>query len=164
MTDFGERRRILPKTGQTTSYRDGDDGYYEAGWDEAERFKDVGDGTVLDNATGLMWPKDFAGDGANGGNTLNWDDAIDWAQALDFAGYTDWKIPNLFELASTVDFSRTPPFTYAIFDNSPTAKTWTSTTLKPLTTNKYIWDQPASIFTILMKLHDTVNVLAVRKA
>jgi len=58
------RKRIeltgLPKTGQTISYVAGDDGDYEAGYvPDGDRFVDNGDGTVTDNATGLMWVKDM---------------------------------------------------------------------------------------------------------
>jgi len=141
MTDFGQRRRVLPKTGQTTSYRNGDDGYYEKGWDEAERFKDVGDGTVIDNATGLMWPKDWAGDGGNGGNALNWNSAIDWAEALDFAGHTDWRLPNINELSSLIALEATPPLVYDFFENVITGEYFTSSTDKR-------WANSAYIFTI----------------
>jgi hypothetical protein len=47
----------LPKTGQTTSYADYDDGYYKVGNPVDPRFTDNGDGTISDNATGLMWVK-----------------------------------------------------------------------------------------------------------
>ena len=44
----------LPKTGQTVQYTSGDDGTYEMGW-SGTRFTANGDGTITDNATGLMW-------------------------------------------------------------------------------------------------------------
>jgi hypothetical protein len=47
----------LPKTGQTTSYADYDDGSYKAGNSVDPRFVDNGDGTISDRATGLMWLK-----------------------------------------------------------------------------------------------------------
>jgi len=46
----------LRKTGQTTIYRTGDDGYYQKGI--ARSYTDNHDGTVTDNVTGLMWAKD----------------------------------------------------------------------------------------------------------
>ena len=49
----------LPPTGQTTKYVDGDDGDIQAGYAPAERLTDNGDGTITDNATGLMWVKDM---------------------------------------------------------------------------------------------------------
>ena len=47
----------LPKTGQTTSYRSGDDGDLEAGHPRTTRFVDTGRGVILDHVTGLMWVK-----------------------------------------------------------------------------------------------------------
>ena len=46
----------LPKTGQTTSYATGDDGYIEAGvaW-SSPRFTNNGNGAMTDNLTGLVW-------------------------------------------------------------------------------------------------------------
>jgi len=51
-------KSLLPKTGQTTSYADYDDGYFEKGSPISPRFVDNGDGTISDRVTGLMWPKD----------------------------------------------------------------------------------------------------------
>ncbi len=45
----------LPPTGQTTSYRTGDDGELEFGNPRTTRFADTGAGTILDHATGLEW-------------------------------------------------------------------------------------------------------------
>jgi hypothetical protein len=47
----------LPRTGQVTSYADGDDGYFQAGNPRKTRFYDNGNGTISDRATGLMWVK-----------------------------------------------------------------------------------------------------------
>ncbi len=65
-------------------------------------FKDNGDGTITDNATGLMWMQD------DNGVTLNWEDALDYAEDMEFAGYSDWRLPNAKELQSIVDYSRSP--------------------------------------------------------
>ena len=48
----------VPKTGQTESLADHDDGYYKKGveWPNP-RFIDNGDGTVTDKLTGLLWLK-----------------------------------------------------------------------------------------------------------
>ena len=117
---------MLPKTGQTISYRDGDDGYYEAGWD-GDRFTDNEDGTITDNATSLMWPKDFNSDGGNSGGGLDWNAAIDWAEALSFAGHDDWRLPNFNELFSILNRGAHHPAAYAAFENYPSANLWTST-------------------------------------
>lgn len=48
----------IPKTGQTTSYKTGDDGTYQAGSKANPRFVDNGDGTISDRVTRLMWVKE----------------------------------------------------------------------------------------------------------
>lgn len=132
--------RFLPKTGQTISYRTGDDGYYEKGWwedlltdDNLNRFIDKtleGDAVVIDRATGLMFPADGQSAGCNNDAGLaNWEDAIDYCNALDFAGFTDWRLPNLQELGSIlrmhVGISR---HIYSNWSNISVFNYWTSTT------------------------------------
>ena len=66
-------------------------------------FVDNGDGTITDNATGLMWQQDDSKTG------MNWEDALSWVQQKDsdnFFGYNDWRLPSVKELQSIVDYSR----------------------------------------------------------
>jgi len=66
---------------------------------------DNGDGTITDAATGLMWAQDDSGTG------MNWEDALAWAQranAESYRGYDDWRLPNVKELQSIVDYTRSP--------------------------------------------------------
>lgn len=65
-------------------------------------FLDNGDGTITDNATGLMWMQNDNGEG------LIWKDALSYAENADSAGYTDWRLPDAKELQSIVDYSRSP--------------------------------------------------------
>jgi len=134
---------MLPKTGQTISYRDGDDGYYEAGWEDGERFTDNGDGTITDNATGLMWPDDANGDGGNSGNAVNFNAALDYAEALEFAGYDDWKLPNYFELSSLLDFGTLPLAINTLIANAQNKDLWTSTRDPVMVANpeSWLWSQ-----------------------
>lgn len=130
--------RHLPKTGQVTSYAFGDDGDLERGWwkgrlNSNNRVRWItktigGDAIILDRATGLMWPKDFLGTGGNSGNTKTWADAIPWANGLSFAGFSDWRLPNIFEFFSLVVFNGSAPFIDTIFDNRASAEFWTGTT------------------------------------
>jgi hypothetical protein len=100
------------KTGQTTAYRTGDDGYYEKGvTSPSPRFTDNGDGTVTDAQTGLMWAKD-----ANlAGGAQTWNAAIDFANSLSLGNagcgsyYTDWRLPNVKEVQSLIDFGNHTP-------------------------------------------------------
>ena len=65
-------------------------------------FADNGDGTVTDNATGLMWMQTDSGEG------MNWEGSLGYCESLDLAGYDDWRLPNAKELQSIVDYSRSP--------------------------------------------------------
>jgi hypothetical protein len=71
-------------------------------------FHDNRDGTVTDVATGLMWSKSDSGRG------MNWQDALAWVQkenAVRALGHNDWRLPNVKELQSIVDYSRSPDTT-----------------------------------------------------
>lgn len=63
-------------------------------------FVDNGDGTITDLATGLMWEK------ADSGEKLNWEDALAYSQNLEVGDYDDWRLPDIKELQSIVDYSR----------------------------------------------------------
>ncbi len=71
-------------------------------------FLDNGDGTVTDNATGLMWSQADSSEG------LNWQEALAWVQQRNtesYIGYSDWRLPNAKELQSIVDYTRSPSTT-----------------------------------------------------
>jgi len=77
-------------------------------------FKDNGNGTVTDRATSLMWMKVDSGKlkaGKNKDGKLNWQEALAWAENLEYAGYSDWRLPNIKELQSIVDYTRSPATT-----------------------------------------------------
>ncbi len=65
-------------------------------------YVDNGDGTVTDQATGLMLQQ------ADDGITRNWEEALAYAENLALAGYDDWRLPNIKELQSIVDYTRAP--------------------------------------------------------
>jgi len=119
--------QVLPRTGQTVSYAAGDDGDLEKGFAIIPRYTNNGDGTVTDNATGLMWPQDWDGDGGNSGNAATWADALSFTSALDFAGWTDWRMPNINELFSVLDHGAGPPLVNAVFDLTGGDLFWSST-------------------------------------
>jgi len=101
------------KTGQTVSYRTGDDGDLERGvaWPNP-RFIDQGDGTVRDNLTGLIWLKE-----ADCFGMPPWGQALSFANGLasgqcwlsDGSHAGDWRLPNREELESLIDFSQHDP-------------------------------------------------------
>ncbi len=65
-------------------------------------FSDNGDETISDNASGLMWAQN------DNGECLDWEDALEYAEGSVLAGYGDWRLPNVKELQSIVDYSRSP--------------------------------------------------------
>ncbi|MBF4691978.1 DUF1566 domain-containing protein [Fusibacter sp. Q10-2] len=92
--------------GYPLTKRNGDDniGYFRlVRGNEAygkNNFIDNGDGTITDLATGLMWQ--MADDGA----TRDWEEALSYAENLSLAGYEDWRLPNVKELQSIVDYTK----------------------------------------------------------
>ena len=118
----------LPKTGQTTVYTTGDDGTYQKGSPASPRFTDNGNGTITDNATGLMWVKDATGTGCNSGAADTWANQIAFCEGSTFAGYSDWRMPNIKELLSIVDFSRYNEAIDPIFTHTVPQYYWSSTT------------------------------------
>lgn len=108
-------------------------------------FHDNGDGTITDNATGLIWMQLDSGHlkaGKKADGRLNWPEALKWAEELTFAGRSDWRLPSVKELQSIVDYTRSPDATQSaaispIFKVSPIRNEggkpdapcyWTSTT------------------------------------
>ena len=83
-------------------------------------FRDNGNGTISDTATGLSWMRgDSGGRGFSGklGQThykdgrMDWPEALKFCEKLDFAGAKDWRLPNAKELHSILDYSRSPQST-----------------------------------------------------
>ena len=103
----------LPKTGQTETYRSGDDGELQKGveWPRP-RFTDNGNGTVTDHLTGLIWLKN-----ADCFGERNWSDALDASNNLangdcdlsDGSVAGDWRLPNVSELHGLIDFANSYP-------------------------------------------------------
>lgn len=94
-------------------------------------FHDNGDGTITDRATGLIWMK------KDSGKAMTWGEALAYAENLSYAGHDDWRLPNVKELQSIVDYTRAPdarppapkgPAIDPIFDMTDTeAWYWSST-------------------------------------
>ncbi len=66
-------------------------------------FTDHGDGTVIDNVTGLMWQQE------DDDVKRDWYGAINYCGSLDLAGHTDWRLPDEYELQAIVDYGRGNP-------------------------------------------------------
>jgi hypothetical protein len=130
----------LPATGQTRAYHadknDGvpgpvsvaDDGTIRAG--AALNYVDNGDGTITDLNTGLMWEKKsndgglhhkddlyyWSGNGAQE-TICDWLDDVNAEGGPGFANYSDWRIPNVKELKSIIDYEQYGPPVDAVFND-----------------------------------------------
>jgi quinol monooxygenase YgiN len=141
----GGGKTHVPKTGQMkcwdTSGRHihcagtGQDGEVRAGapWPDP-RFTDNGDGTVTDNLTGLVWLED-----ADRFGEVTWHQALEHARKLasgshglsDGSRRGDWRLPNIRELFSLIDYGASDPIIPQEnpFANVRSSIYWTSTSL-----------------------------------
>ena len=90
---------------------------------------------VTDSATGLQWQDDSAA----GSTQIDWSTAIDYCEnPLTLGGHSDWRLPNINELLSIVNFSRyDPALTVIVFQNYASEYYWSSTTTVDDTSN--VW-------------------------
>ncbi|MFN2425505.1 MAG: DUF1566 domain-containing protein [Candidatus Binatia bacterium] len=122
----------------------------------ARSFTDNGNGTLTDNATGLMWEKL-----SDDGSIHDKDTAYTWANAFavkianlntnNFGGHNDWRLPNRFEMETMIDEHESDPLVHAAFKGPCTPGCdvtscsctatgdffWSSTTVETLNTNAW---------------------------
>lgn len=160
----------IPKTGQQptlptgTPFQTGDDATYAnpgggagtdvgypkgkvnwAGYNAAgARFTDNTDGTITDNATGLEWMQTpTTSPGGAFASTMTWANAITNCEGLTYptsGGHTDWRLPNVKELQSIVDYGRVSPsitLPTTLFPNTQSSYYWSSTTYAYVTTDAW---------------------------
>lgn len=115
----------FPATGQETSYSDYDDGDedYQFGatliyyYSDDETIDTQAENVCTDQNTGLMWIRDHTlldGLGGVGGNvdisgTMDWGTAVGGCEGLEYAIYSDWRLPNVKELQSIIDYGTSEP-------------------------------------------------------
>jgi hypothetical protein len=146
----------LMKTGQTTSYRTGDDGDLEEGratdfftlasnnpFGNTDRFTDelggqtytddiVIDWSTYDGSTVLGWRR------TTNGVNINWNSAIDGALLVSIGIFTTgWRLPNRNEINSLMIMDSLRGLNYAPFNNNSNDNYWSSTTAHPTTSNAY---------------------------
>ncbi|KJY82933.1 hypothetical protein TW81_12080 [Vibrio galatheae] len=66
------------------------------------QFVDTGEGAVVDNATGLIWQQ------ADSQTQMDFPRALAYCENLELAEQSDWRLPNVKELQSIVDYTRSP--------------------------------------------------------
>lgn len=145
----------LIKTGQTTSYRTGDDGDIEAGratsftvlasnnpFGNTNRFTDTLGGSTYANNWVIDWST------YNGSNVLGyhrtrvanktWFDSIDECYTLSFGGFSSCRLPNIRELFNIMNFGVTSnALNYGPFTSSLGGNVWVSTTDATNSSNAY---------------------------
>ena len=137
----------LMKTGQTTSYRTGDDGDFEAGrevdfftlkannpFGNINRFTDELGGQTYTNNIVIDWST-FDGSIVLGyrrmlnGDLSNWNSAINGALSVSIGNYTSgWRLPNIKELQNLQNWNLNQTLNYAPFNLVLTDALWSSTT------------------------------------
>lgn len=91
---------------------------------ETPRFERNDDGIVTDHKTGLQWQDDYGG----AIKLDEWNDAIAYCENLSLGGYADWRLPNIRELLSIADRSRSDPAIDPVFQSVSSGGYWSSTT------------------------------------
>ena len=109
-------------------------------------YTDNGNGTVTDSATGLIWQKCSAGLGTTLGNcstgsisSYTWSSAISYCEGLTLGGRSDWRLPNINELGSIFDFTKSsdPNIDSIAFPNTRSSYYWSSSTYAKYTYNAW---------------------------
>ncbi|WP_167882316.1 DUF1566 domain-containing protein [Leptospira langatensis] len=103
----------------------------------------VNNGTVTDNVTGLMWQM-CTDDGSSGTNcgtgaavSYTWDMALARCNSLSLLGKT-WRLPNINELRSIMDYSKANPSIDATyFPGTLSNYYWSSTSYAPSPSNAW---------------------------
>lgn len=138
---------------------------------EAQDYTDIGDGTVSDNVTGLIWQKCSMGQNndatCSGAATAaaSWNAAIGYCSALSLSGKT-WRLPNVNELASLQDYAVASgaKINQLFFPNTQTATYyWTSTTYAANTAMTWYVNFGSfnALFDAITKADATTNVRCV---
>ena len=103
------------------------------------RYTSHPNGTISDMSTGLVWEKKTA---ANEFDAYYWDEAFAYVaglNALRFGGYDDWRLPNIRELASLIDYGKFNPAIASELDDcgngscTVAGSYWSSTTAESAT-------------------------------
>jgi len=90
------------------------------------------DDIVTDNIRDLQWQDNIVGD------KMDWEDAINYCKNLNLGGYYNWRLPNINELKSIIDKSKSKPAIVSGFNNTSFDYYWSSTTHNEYTNNAWM--------------------------
>ena len=77
---------------------------------------------ITDTASGLQWTKSNV-------TGKKWLEALEYCENLTFGGNTDWRLPNINELISIMDYAKYSPAT--VFPDIDNITLWSSTSKTP---------------------------------
>jgi hypothetical protein len=149
------------------NFEDGRDGWYKKSYSMYVRavrgrqfektYVDNGDGTVTDLSTGLVWQQATAG-------TMDWKSALKYCERLNLGGCSNWRLPNIKELASIVDLSRSgPSIDTTYFPDTMGYQYWSSTTSVVNAGNVNYIDFNNGYIDSILKSYSFIFVRAVRE-
>ena len=84
-------------------------------------------GLIADSKSGLAWQDDYS-DNRGIIKSATWQDALVYCKELTLGGQNDWRLPNIKELKSIVDDTKSNPAISSIFQNITSGYYWSSTT------------------------------------
>jgi hypothetical protein len=100
------------------------------------RFTINNDGTVIDTQTGLTWKRCSEGQSGidcniGNANSYTWQGALKQVQNVNdnggFAGYKNWRLPNIKELSSIIEYQCSDPsINLVVFPNTSSFGYWSS--------------------------------------
>jgi hypothetical protein len=125
---------------------------------------------VEDRRTGYVWqgcPAGLTGAGCSTGtvSTMNWQAALAYCEGLDWGGRTDWYLPNVVELRSIIDDSRTlSAIDTGAFPGTSHDRFWSSTSCSGLSSwAYYVSISRGSVYIPASKSH-SYSVRCVRRS
>lgn len=66
----------------------------------AATFTQNANGTATDNVNNLVWQQ------GDGGGSKKWEEALTYCETSNLAGLTDWRLPNIKELLTLIDYTQ----------------------------------------------------------
>jgi hypothetical protein len=110
-----------------------------------EVLDDSGDRVVRDSLTGLEWQgcvAGLSGDLCEIGSALetNWKEALSYCEGLSWGGHSDWRLPNVIELTSIVDYRvKSPSAAHLVFPGTDSWWTLSSTSTLGGNFSQKVW-------------------------
>ena len=98
----------------------------------AEFIRDDENAIVIDTETKLQWQDNLV-------FLRTWHGAIELCEKFALGDYTDWRVPNVNELISIVDYTHKDPSLNPIFKTYKSSVYWTSTTLSKTDKENNAW-------------------------